>query len=360
MTKYNTDILLNSNLKNQYGSMTRLSDSIAPLLGLSGIQTRRIIKGDARPNDRVKKEMIRLFNLSADDVKTIGWNKKKKVETSSYRDKYKLDVEKIEAMLKERGMSASELMRTLGMSSSLFGQWKGGYNFPSEKSLNKVCNFFSIKPSDVLISKDGSSGVENDALVAPLPLISGESKKNLFEIIGDEKDIFKIFNLINKNIITLAGEMDKCMRLQEDRFNNLTAKISVLEEKLDKLNAEQVDKEPVVTIIKPKAIVKKTEQEEKPVEDTFDYYRHQINQYVNEIINKSKSYCTFKQILSKHYDILKNVYGAVMCDLEKAYVEDRGHKARSTMEYIWFNPIYREIFFNNVKDEAENNEEGKQ
>ncbi len=360
MTKYNTDILLNSNLKTQYGSMTRLSDSIAPLLGLSGIQTRRIIKGDARPNDKVKKEMIRLFNLSADDVRTIGWNKKKKAETSSYKDKYILDVAKIEAMLKERGMSASELMRALGMSSSLFGQWKGGYNFPSEKNLNKVCNFFSIKPSDVLISKDGSGGVEkNNVLVAPLPLISGESKKNLFETIGDEKDIFKIFNLINKNIVTLAGEMDKCMRLQEDRFNNLTAKISALEEKIDKLNTEQVDKESVVTVIKPKAMLKKTEQEEKPVEDTFDYYRHQINQYVNEIVNKSRSYCTFKQILSKHYDILKNVYGAVMIDLEKAYIEDKGHKARSAMEYIWFNPIYREIFFNNVKDEAENNEEGK-
>lgn len=59
-------------------------------------------------------------------------------------------VEKINELLKVRGISANKLMGDIGFSSGLFSQWKKGLQKPSVDKLSKIADYFGVSVNDLL------------------------------------------------------------------------------------------------------------------------------------------------------------------------------------------------------------------
>ena len=53
-------------------------------------------------------------------------------------------IEIINDLLKEKGISASKMMKDLGFSSGLFSQWKKGLQNPSRKKLEMIAQYFNV------------------------------------------------------------------------------------------------------------------------------------------------------------------------------------------------------------------------
>lgn len=53
-------------------------------------------------------------------------------------------VEKINVILKEKGISATKMMKELGFSSGLYSQWKKGLQNPSLSKLSKIAEYLNV------------------------------------------------------------------------------------------------------------------------------------------------------------------------------------------------------------------------
>ena len=62
-------------------------------------------------------------------------------------------IERIELLLKERGISAAQMSKACGLSSGLFSQWKSGTQAPSLKKLTAIAEFFGVT-TDYLLGKE--------------------------------------------------------------------------------------------------------------------------------------------------------------------------------------------------------------
>ena len=354
LNKYDTR-RLRELIKKKYSKPSEFVTILAQKTGLTKAHIRKGINGTNVPNAAVKAEYKALLGLTEEEINRI-WSaenrhvvKKKINHQEKTAREYTINREVLASAMEKAGLSVYKLSKILGVAPNAPYNWLDGKNVPQKETRNRLTALLGLKEEELLLPKMEQDVYEpsSDTSV-DTSSDTPKGSNDLFKSIEGEKDIFKLFNIINENILTLAREMDKCMRLQENRFNSLSDEIKSVREAVLSGKKEEEEK-PVTVIARPKAIYKK--KEESYATDTFDYYKHQINEDIKKINNRTPG-STFSQILSNFYDRLKNEYGAVRYQLEKDYVAAKGHKASSTMEYIWFNQIFRDIFANIVKDEA--------
>lgn len=58
-------------------------------------------------------------------------------------------IDKINALLKERGMNGAELSRAIGVSSAVYSQWNTRKTAPSNRSIAKVAAVLGVHVSDL-------------------------------------------------------------------------------------------------------------------------------------------------------------------------------------------------------------------
>ncbi len=82
-------------------------------------------------------------------------------------------VDRILALLEQRQLTASKMMRELGFSSGLFSQWKAGKQQPSAEKLQKISAYLGVSMDYLL----GSAQAENDAVEEELLLLARKTRE---------------------------------------------------------------------------------------------------------------------------------------------------------------------------------------
>lgn len=59
-------------------------------------------------------------------------------------------IDKINALLLQRGKSGAEMSRDVGLSNSAYSLWNTGATKPSKKNLKKVADYFGVNVADLL------------------------------------------------------------------------------------------------------------------------------------------------------------------------------------------------------------------
>lgn len=59
-------------------------------------------------------------------------------------------IDKINILLKERGMTGAELSREIGVSSAVYSQWNKRRTRPSNKSILKIADYFCVPVSELV------------------------------------------------------------------------------------------------------------------------------------------------------------------------------------------------------------------
>lgn len=86
-------------------------------------------------------------------------------------------IDKINAILKQKGLSGAELERMIGVSNSVYSQWNTGSTKPSNKSLAKVASALDVDISEIL--PDASKRQKKSAT------ITGDGKAEILSIFSE-------------------------------------------------------------------------------------------------------------------------------------------------------------------------------
>ena len=86
-------------------------------------------------------------------------------------------IEKINAILAERGMSGAELCRLISASTGVYSQWNTGKSKPSNRTLKKIAEVLNVDISDLLA--DGENVQKN-----PVPQTGNGIDEDLTEMIS--------------------------------------------------------------------------------------------------------------------------------------------------------------------------------
>lgn len=78
-------------------------------------------------------------------------------------------IDKINALLKERGMNGAELSRAIGVSSAVYSQWNTRKTAPSNKSIAKVAAVLGVPVSELTGEgqKESPPSVEGGPVIPP-------------------------------------------------------------------------------------------------------------------------------------------------------------------------------------------------
>lgn len=186
----------------------------------------------------------------------------------------------------------------------------------------------------------------------------------LTEIDKDNKDIFDIFSIINKNVINSSKNIENILSERSktentilnmnNRINELTEEVILLKECIVKLvDAKVAPKDKAVAKISFPDYSKSKSYSLKDIlvpygdtKESFEDYNNKIRCIVANI-RKNTDKIT-NQIYCDLYRNLETVYGANIDKMKYEFIKEFGRKPESSIETIYNNPIFRSIFYNTV------------
>jgi len=106
-------------------------------------------------------------------------------------------MDKINKLLKRRGMYGYQLTDALGLSRGVYSQWNSGVSKPSHRNLHRIADYFGVPYIDLLPDdetnektpapqSEGLSGLDQDLVKAILSLSESE-KVSLYAFLTNHK-----------------------------------------------------------------------------------------------------------------------------------------------------------------------------
>ncbi|MBR6789768.1 MAG: helix-turn-helix domain-containing protein [Oscillospiraceae bacterium] len=92
-------------------------------------------------------------------------------------------VDKIDRLLKDRGISAAQLCRELGFSSGLYSQWRKRSQKPSAEKLRKIAAYFGVSLDYLMDRTPGPGDAADDIRIALYHETEGMSDETLDRVL---------------------------------------------------------------------------------------------------------------------------------------------------------------------------------
>lgn len=336
-----------------------------------------------RPDEAVA--ISAALNISEDDV----WNmitpvnqkdsvkpieNKATAAKNTGNEKYSIDVDALEKLEKEHGISAYKMEERIKAAGGIHKQWRKGRKIQLKTAEKIAKELGGISCQKFLIGyHDDGSVVQEKKEILPV--------KKTTPVDG-VSDVFHVFRIINNNIQTVLEEVQQqderamqqseCLGTVMAAVSNIADNMSKLEEKMDGLlsqfsciqkDIQLIGKHAPVKVSMNSGKIPREEREQadvlpsNPMSLQYDYqdgineYSKKIDSFVRVICNKKG--LTMNQVRSDLYTELNKVYGVVYEQLQKEYYEKYGKKQTWTLALIHNNPLFAQIFFNMVKDHCQ-------
>lgn len=375
--KYDTTKLL-AMIKKKYSSKKAFCMAVTEKTGKNWLTVRDHIDGLCVPTT---DEIAAFASLLGTTVKEIAEQydvrlpkkTEKKVPApaeDSAKDCVRLNYDALIKATQNAGLTGKRVADILGISPSSYHNWSRSFH-PRTETLKRVAMLLGVKYTDLIIEEEETKAVpatnKADKATAPSTVVSSASYKE----IGDTQNIHEIFAILNENIITLGNTLNAFMAKQDAVNSDITLELSRLKLRLSEANLADKNKEPAEDSnapepahVEPQINVSVTPPIKKPVatpirtdevkslysgfsdKDSYDIYRMKVNRMVHFIAIRKK--CTHKQMLHKYYKEMTNTYGCVYDQLKKDYYAKYQHRDSGSMELIYEEPIFREIYYNMI------------
>ncbi len=382
-TKYDTTIIRDA-VSKRFKTQSQFTKLIAKKLGCTDVAVRLKICGSAKPTEREMSLYSQHLGLSLENIKKC-YSKRidntKKSTSSKITDTKSSTVQinynaLIEAA-KNAGYSLSKTCKILGIGSSTFATWKKR-GAGKLQTVERMAALFSV-PAESLYFKDKPASNEElinntpaetavmamdvDTTPVPTPSVIPDFKE-----IGDIQNIHDIFEIINNNIIAL-GNIAKALTDMTDHLNQDHVEIYKKIMDLTAIKSQTNFSTPPYSVAIP-SVEDNNQKVSSPItiainkdrindlvngfcnDDSYDDYRHKINDMVSIIACNKKA--THKQVLHTYYKQMNTVYGVVYDQLKKDYYAKYQRKNNGSMELLYEEPIFREVFYNIISGELQN------
>lgn len=254
------------------------------------------------------------------------------------------------------GLTPHKVCNILGISTSSYWNWKNTGKGPGKETLPRLAKLLNVEPSVFYTEPTQNDSVKN-----------GDSANNSADTPArykniDTQNIMDIFGVINDNILTFVNDANKAAVENQNKIDVLQKTVNELTQKMDLLlhlvgpanNKEHtaltkpIDAPKTVRV--PMTSEFKSLSEAYNRNDSYDVYKNKINRMVGMITAKTQD--THKQTLHKLYKEMTNVYGVVFDQLEKDYIAKYKKKNNGTIELLYENELFRNIFYNLVVSKA--------
>ena len=175
--------------------------------------------------------------------------------------------EKLQQLRKNKGITQEELAQVIYVTRAAVSKWERGVGIPSKESLKLLCEFFNVKPEELLDSYE----------------LIDENQKN--------KKSKKKLTILFTSIIALLAILFSILLIVINKKNNVTpniiakyASVVGLDENFLHVETINQDKEVIIEYILLADIVDLTEKNDKTIEVTNLNY----NDYIELLITDGK------------------------------------------------------------------------
>lgn len=342
-------------------SVESFTRKISKITGVNAATVKTHVQGRYRPQKNEMDAYAEVLKMPVSEIYSIFSDGTGPVKTMEF------NYDALEKIVKDSKYSKSEVCRILGININSFCSWKKSTSGPKAPTLQKLCELFKIEPATLF--KEGTR--------AASPTEKTESKHPALETLEfptgmtgfkqiETMDILENFRIINENILLLAKNLDMMAKLDESRYESMKGQFDQLTESVKALDVSHTrTSKPVATISRrqqprqtvvvghidsllPKEKTVKEEIEELcnsyDKNDDFDKYNKKINRMVALINTKTKD--THKQTLHKFYKEMENTYGVNFTDLGVRFRAKNNRKNSGSIELLYMEEIYRQIFYN--------------
>ncbi len=377
MRKYDTTVIQKAVNKRFSGKKNQLYAQAAKKAGSCSATVQKNISGVYAPSPEMVNVLSSMLGLSVEEInacyeekkpqKASSGTVKKSVKSLPATDKV-LNIEAIEEAVKKSGMSKPRICNILGIAECSFNNWKRNRK-ASVETITRLASLLNVDPETfweeptvnhtVEESQKNITAVTTDKAVTPVVALKE---------IGDTQNIHEIFQIINSNILALGRAFEGHISSQTVKDEEILTAINELKHSQTIVYSMDVkditDKaEPAKEEVKESAEIKPIKQ--KPVaisaneietllksynqSDDYEEYNRKINRMVHFISVYGKE--PHKEILHRFYKEMNKVYGVVYEQLKKDFIAKYHHRDSGSMELIYEDAIFREIFFNIISDE---------
>jgi len=312
----------------------RSADAIGKMLGIPATT----VMGYVKKNTGRKKK--RNYNRPLTAV--VG---------AAYSDDLYFDMKAFAEYVRNSEYSQASLCKAVGISHATPSNWskKFSWNAFTKKGVEDICKLLGVRTEDLVKSRVGAQ----DASDVSLP----SGYRDIRDIpVGQ---VGKIFEIMNSNILLLAKEVQELKQsttVNRDLVNSCMDKLNTYLDGI--VNAS-------ITVVNPLADVLDAKDElpdkvKNPADDisvddydpkdSYEVYRNKLNNMAH-ILALAEG-LTHKQELTKLYKDMTKVYGVVYDQLERDFRQEHHRSSSCSMELLYDNELFREIFFATTVDKV--------
>ncbi|WP_250278765.1 helix-turn-helix domain-containing protein [[Clostridium] colinum] len=134
----------------------------------------------------------------------------------------------INNLVKKKGITKSHFYKEIGISAGSFGDWKSGKSKPSEKTLEKLSQYFNCTLDELILNNTNNNLTEQEKKLLNLFNKLDEDYKN--------QAISQIFKLVVK----MSNEQDKILNSKKAQIAALGGGVVEIDEDLAKYIEENI------------------------------------------------------------------------------------------------------------------------
>lgn len=348
--KYDTSELRSLIKEKGWRSYASFSKAVSEDCGVKCDTIITNLNGYYKPDEKRIKSIAKILEIPVSDIKKYYGisNKEKSFKNSTIN----INIEAIDKAIKESNIPRSHIFSSLNIGYSTIGYWRT-FKRANIDAIRRLADFFKVDIHEFVTDPiEEEKSTEVDQKVSGISLTP----------IGDTLNVHELFEIINSNIMAVANALSDYIESQNDKndefikainelnINNTAKIVSIIGEITNSQNKS--DKKQQDKITKPIAVtneeVSKLSSSYKE-EDSYEIYRNKINRMIS-IISAYTGF-TRNQLLHDFYSTMTNVYGCVYDQLKKEFHSRYKYNETSSMELIYFNEIFRQIFYNIISDE---------
>ena len=362
--KFNTSKLLTmvdnyciENRINQTIFVTQVADAV-------GLRPQTVYNGLHGYNYCSKNMCAAMAQVMDVDVKVIERlvsNKKSKKAGSKKSGNKKsgqvcFDYDLFMSLIEKSEYSKASLCKAVNISTNTPLNWRNKFSWSSftKATIPQICYLLKCKEADLVKTPEEMEALKKEVPSSEIP--AG------YQTIKDIPvgQVSKIFEVFNENLLQLAKDV-QALKLEKDQDSE---KIKQIDEKIDSFMKlfEPVKKEEKheddsiedATGELPEFTVELKEIPNviAPFDpaDSFTDYKFKVNHMAHLLALADG--LTHKQELSKLYKDMTKVYGVVYDQMSHDFLAAHGRKPNGSMELLYENELWREIFYATTMDKV--------
>ncbi len=321
--------------------------------------------------DIPKEDIVDIYYSNAAEAEnnTMSTSPKpifRKAKTTKKTDKKWMEgkrfvANKLDDAIKSRGFKFTTVSKITGIRYDTFSKWRTNKYKPQKHDIEKIATLLGVSPDEFYEKIEEETTEQVTAATENTVSLPNQTQ---LQDAGNEQNVLKMLKIISDNEFALANLLSGIEKRFVEEIEALKAEIESLKttEKEDEKGKKDQNDEKIIPLPETKSEIKSETKSLIPdnPEDLITAFKeddsyHDYSKKIHKMITFYANAKHLKQNAVYHqlYKGMNRIYGVVYEQETKEFRSRENRDPKGTMELLWSNAIWKNIFYCYVADEMQ-------